>query len=118
MSPNLSMPQFIGHTGRVNRSELWPALPLDAWREAYRTLHPESVAAFYRGIMEGLGSLGIAVEIQRRPQEIANAVPFDEDEPPGAYDPDATRRLWQILVSSGKVFDRFRSKFVGKCSPT
>jgi len=181
------MPQFIGHTGRVKRSELWPALPLDAWRDAYRTLHmwtqivgkirltmaaplnhwwhvalyvsptglttgpipygdgvfeirfdfhqheltvttsagggfsralrPESVASFYRGITEGLGSLGIPVEIQLRPQEIPNAVPFDKDEAPGTYDPDATRRLWQILVSSGKVFERFRSKFLGKCSP-
>src|SRR5258708_18961883 len=38
---------------------------------ASRPLRPESVAAFYKGISESLASLGIAINIDLRPQEIA-----------------------------------------------
>src|SRR5271166_1080144 len=41
-----------------------------------RPLKPESVASFFEGISECLASLGIAVSINPRPQEIAGAVPF------------------------------------------
>jgi hypothetical protein len=171
----------------MNRSELWPALPLEEWKDTYRTLHmwtqivgkirmtlspplnhwwhvplyvnpsglttgpipyaggifeirfdfqqhelqiatseggrlvrplrPESVAAFYAAVMEQLRSLGITVQIDLHPQEVAGAIPFDRDEANCSYDPDAAHRFWQILVSSSKVFERFRSKFLGKCSP-
>ncbi len=83
-----------------------------------RPLRAESVAAFYGVIMHALSSLGIAVQIQLKPQEVADAVPFDRDYKNCSYDPVAARKFWRILVSSGKVFDRFRSKFLGKCSPT
>jgi hypothetical protein len=75
---------------------------------ASRPLQAECVASFYGGIYESLASLGIAVEINHKPQEVADPVPFDRD---------YAHRLWRILVSSAKVFDRFRGEFVGKCSP-
>ena len=82
-----------------------------------RPLRPESVAAFYHGVFETLASLGIAVEIDKKPQEVADAVPFDRDSTHCSYDRQYAHRFWRILVSSGKVFERFRSKFQGKCSP-
>jgi hypothetical protein len=84
---------------------------------ASRPLRAESVAAFYGGICESLASLGIAVEINPKPQEVADPVPFDRDYAHCSYDTQCAQRFWRILVSSAKVFDRFRAKFVGKCSP-
>jgi hypothetical protein len=84
---------------------------------ATRPLRGESVASFYSGIFEALGSLGIAVEINLMPQEVAEAVPFDRDYANCTYDAEYANRHWRILVSSGKVIERFRAKFTGKCSP-
>jgi len=84
---------------------------------ASRPLRAEPVAAFYRGLMESLASLGISVAINLKPQEMANAVPFDEDYANCSYDERCAHNFWRILVSSSKVFERFRAKFIGKCSP-
>ena len=82
-----------------------------------RPLRDESVADFYSGIFEALSSLGIAVEINPMPQEVADAVPFERDRANGSYDPQYANRFWRILVSSAKVLQRFRAGFTGKCSP-
>jgi len=84
---------------------------------ASRPLRAESVASFYGGIQESLASLGVAVEINQKPQEVADPVPFDRDYAHCSYDAQYVHRFWRILVSSVQVFDRFRGKFVGKCSP-
>lgn len=82
-----------------------------------RPLRAESVAAFHGGIRESLASLGIAVEINLKPQEVADPTPFDRDDAHCSYDAQCAHRFWHILVSSGKVMERFRAKFIGKCSP-
>jgi hypothetical protein len=56
-------------------------------------------------------------EIDPRPQEVPDPIPFNQDHAPGTYDRDAARRFWQILVSTSKVMERFRGRFIGKCSP-
>jgi hypothetical protein len=84
---------------------------------ASRPLKAESVAAFYGGISDCLASLGIAVTINLKPQEIAGPVPFDLDVANCSYDAEYANRLWRILVSTSKVMEQFRGGFVGKCSP-
>jgi hypothetical protein len=64
-----------------------------------------------------LASLGIAVSINPKPQEIADAVPFDRDFDNCSYQAEYANRFWRILVSSAKVMGQFRAKFIGKCSP-
>ena len=86
-------------------------------RNASRPLVAESVASFYGGIRESLASVGIVVEINQKPQEVADPVPFDQDFAHCSYDAQYAHRFWRILVSSAPVFDRFRGKFLGKCSP-
>jgi hypothetical protein len=86
-------------------------------RNASRPLRAESVAAFYGGLYESLASLGIDVVINRKPQELADPVPFDQDYAHCSYDAQYAHRFWRILVSSEKVFYRFRGKYIGKCSP-
>ncbi len=82
-----------------------------------RPLRAEPVASFYGGMFEALASLGIVAQINRKPQEVAEAIPFDQDYAHRSYDAEYAHRLWRILVSSAKVFERFRGKFIGKCSP-
>jgi len=84
---------------------------------ASRPLQAEPVASFYGGISESLASLGIAVNINLKPQEVASPVPFDRDYDHCSYDAEYAHRFWRILVSSAKVMERFRARFLGKCSP-
>jgi hypothetical protein len=169
------------------RSDAWPDLPLDAWRDTYATLHlwlqivgkirhaqgprlnhcwgdtlyvtarglttspipdrdrifeidfdfidhqvriqaddgrsgavalrPQSVAAFYKSLFDELGRVGVDVRIHRRPNEVADPIPFDRDETHASYDPEYANRFWRVLAESDRVFKQFRARFIGKCSP-
>jgi hypothetical protein len=99
---------FQTHQVRISSSE---------GKSLTRPLQAEAVADFHRGIFESLASLGIAAEIDLRPQEVVDAVPFDRDIANCSYDAEYAHRFWRILVSSSKVLERFRAKFIGKCSP-
>jgi Family of unknown function (DUF5996) len=77
----------------------------------------QSVAEFYEATMAALVELGLAVDIRRMPCEIPDAVAFNEDHAPRAYDPDAARAYWRAMLQVQRVFLLFRSRFVGKCSP-
>lgn len=173
--------------GAAAALEPWPALPLDAWRDTYATLHmwtqivgkirlaltplinhwwnatlyvnsrglttsaihygqgifemqfdflehriavqtnrgatklvelkPRSVADFYGEVMGALQALGIEVKIHTRPNEVSDPIPFEKDRVHASYDPDFAARFWRILVSVERVFQDFRARFIGKCSP-
>ena len=78
---------------------------------------PRSVAEFYKEFMALLWSTDIQVKIWKMPVEIPNPIPFDEDRVHASYEPEYARKFWQILVSVNRVFEEFRSHFIGKCSP-
>lgn len=80
-------------------------------------LRPMTVADFHAEFMGLLDELDLHTEIWNMPVEIADAIPFDRDDVHRSYDGDALRRFWTLLVSSQRVFDRFRSEFIGKASP-
>ena len=80
-------------------------------------LEPQSVAAFYRRLMEEMEKLGIRVSIKKKPNEVPDPLPFDRDETHKAYDPEYANRFWRVLVQSDRVFKMFRARFIGKCSP-
>jgi len=80
-------------------------------------LEPKTVAEFYREVMASLGRLGIKVEIHAAPDEVANPIPFAEDEVHRSYDHDAAHRFWRALVTVDSIFKEFRGGFIGKCSP-
>jgi Family of unknown function (DUF5996) len=80
-------------------------------------LQPRSVADFYTEIMRHLRSLDIHVKIHGSPDEVANPIPFAEDEVHHSYDPEYAHRFWRVLVSADTVFKEFRARFIGKCSP-
>jgi len=76
-----------------------------------------SVADFYQKVTSMLRSSDIEVKIWRMPVEIPDPIPFDEDRVHASYDRDAAHRFWKILLNVQCVFDEFRSRFIGKCSP-
>ena len=80
-------------------------------------LEPQSVARFYRRVMTMLNELELPVKINRKPNEVAESIPFDEDERHKVYDAAAAARFWRALVQIDRVFKEFRSRFAGKCSP-
>jgi len=80
-------------------------------------LKPQSVAEFYRAVMEALKELDLHVTINTMPNEIENPIPFDQDEDHQSYDREYANRFWRVLVQSDRVFKQFRSRFCGKCSP-
>jgi hypothetical protein len=81
------------------------------------TLEPKTVAAFYGETLDALASLGIEPSIHAVPNEVDPAIPFAEDEQHKAYDGAAAQLFWRQLLQTQRVFERFRSEFVGKQSP-
>jgi hypothetical protein len=81
------------------------------------TLEPKSVAQFYDELLGTLSELDIDVSIHPVPNEIAEPIPFPEDEVHGAYDPEHAHSLWGALVQSDRVMKAFRARFTGKVSP-
>src|SRR3954452_14880359 len=55
-------------------------------------LEPQSVAAFYRRLMDEMGRLDLQVDIYRKPNEVPEPIRFDQDETHRAYDPDYANR--------------------------
>ena len=80
-------------------------------------LRPGPIADFYRDVMAALGELGLSTEIWTMPVEIPDAIPFDTDEQHVAYDGDQAHRFWLALVQMNRVFEEFRSRYIGKVSP-
>jgi hypothetical protein len=80
-------------------------------------LIPRSVADFYQAVMSTLMEIGIEVKIWTRPQEIADPIPFEQDEQHATYDPASVQRFWQILGQADRLMNLFRSRYAGKCSP-
>ncbi len=99
---------FIDHRLLVNTSDgLTKSL----------ALAPRSVADFYGDVMGTLDSLGIVVHIHATPDEVAEPIPFAEDQKHASYDAEYANRFWRMMVQADRVFKQFRSRFIGKCSP-
>jgi hypothetical protein len=99
---------FIEHRLRVQVSN---------GRRDSMPLEPQSVATFYRRVMDMLAALEVPVAIRTMPNELPDPIPFDRDETHRSYDAQYANRYWCALVQAHRVFDRFRARFIGKCSP-
>ncbi|HJR60372.1 MAG TPA: DUF5996 family protein [Vicinamibacterales bacterium] len=80
-------------------------------------LEPQSVATFYARLMEEMRRLHLDVKIWGTPNEVVDAIPFDQDDVHRAYDREYVSRFWRILVQADRIFKVFRSRYIGKCSP-
>jgi hypothetical protein len=171
----------------AENSERWPALPYDAWKDTYATLHlwtqvvgkvalalvpplnqswgiafqvtprglstrslphgtrtftmefdfidhllvirvsdgtvrtvalvPQTVADFYRTVMNTLGEMKLPVKIWPVAVELPSPIRLDQDTEHHSYDPEYANRVWHIFVSAERVLNACRCQFVGKASP-
>jgi len=99
---------FIGHELVIEDSD---------GRVERLALAPRTVADFYREVLAALARLGLEVKIWTTPVEIPDPIPFEQDTRHAAYDPEYANRFWRALLHSARVFEEFRARFVGKCSP-
>lgn len=80
-------------------------------------LAPRSVADFHGELFATLKSLHIDARIAGRPNEVEVATPFEQDREHASYDPGQANCYWRALVEAHRVFQIFRARFAGKCSP-
>lgn len=78
---------------------------------------PRSVADFYAEFMASLHAFEIDVNLNTKPQQFQDPIPFEEDGSHAAYDPAYVSRWRRIMTQVGVVMERYRSGFVGKSSP-
>lgn len=82
-------------------------------------LAPKSVATFYRELMDVLDAFGLPVTIHPHASEVpGETIDLSQDTRHAAYDPEYAQRFWRALATSHRVFQKFRSRFLGKASPT
>jgi hypothetical protein len=81
------------------------------------SLRDRSVADFYEAVMENLRQLELDCRIHTIPSEIADAIPFHEDETHHHYDPEYANRFHRAILQIHRVFTEFRASFRGKVSP-
>lgn len=77
----------------------------------------QSIAHVYRAVEEMLARTGAPVRIHGVPNEIPDPVPFLQDAAIRVYDADAAWRLWQAMIQIERVFQEFRTGYLGKVSP-
>ncbi|HZH98452.1 MAG TPA: DUF5996 family protein [Fimbriimonadaceae bacterium] len=89
-----------------------------SWGEPHAILlENRTVASIYRELFATLRDEGIEVRILAKPFDCKSTIPFAQDEEHSRYDPEAVERAWQALAWSDGVFQKFRGRFLGKCSP-
>ena len=86
-------------------------------RKASFDLGPTTVAAFHEKFVQLISDLGGTPAFNGSPNEVPYPVPFAEDDRDRPYDREAVQRFHQALVAIDRVFNRFRTSFLGKSSP-
>jgi len=80
-------------------------------------LYSRTVADFYDDLFSKLEGLGIDISIHGSPNEMEPSIRFSENTVNKSYDKQSVVDFWQAAVSTHNVFLKFRSDFIGKCSP-
>ena len=78
----------------------------------------QSVARLLEQLSDLLRRAGVQTDLSGAPNEVEDAVPFADDHRPRAWDADTVRRLHRAFADANRVFERFRTGFVGKSSPS
>jgi hypothetical protein len=81
-------------------------------------LRPQTTSDFHATVSCALRDLGLDARFHGRPNEVENAIPFSRDREHASYDADAVHRFWRALLQVDRVFNGFRARFIGKCSPS
>ncbi len=80
-------------------------------------LVPRPVCDFHAAVFEELAAIGVQVQIHPTPQECPVTTRFTDDVEHASYDLAHAHQFWQVLTRVEPVFQAFRARFRGKCSP-
>jgi len=80
-------------------------------------LEPMTVAHFYRQVSAGLAELGIELTIRTRPYEIANAIPFDQDDVHAFYNRSHVDAFNAALQIAHRALEEYQDSFSAERSP-
>ena len=80
-------------------------------------LEAKTVAKFHAEVMAALRRMGVAINIWTTPVECEERIAFEQDTKHRSYDAKSAHAFWRALDSMRPVFEDFRCRFVGKCSP-
>ncbi|MCF2514939.1 DUF5996 family protein [Sphingomonas sp. G124] len=80
-------------------------------------LQSTSIAALHHDLIDMLDRHGLPSNFNGRPNEVADAIPFAEDDLQRSYDRNSAERLRDALARIVPIFERFRAGFAGKASP-
>jgi hypothetical protein len=80
-------------------------------------LRPRSMRALLDEYLRLLRGAGVHVRLWTTPVEVPNPVPFDRDDAPREYDPEAARRFFEVLRRCDAALRPLANEFVGKQSP-
>jgi hypothetical protein len=87
-------------------------------RETRIALTPNRpVAEVTREVLEAVGRLGGAVEINTAPQEVGWTVPLDEDDQHATYDADQVATYFATATQAALVLTTVRAPFRGRSTP-
>jgi hypothetical protein len=75
------------------------------------------VGAVTRELLQAVGSLAGAVEIDPTPQEVPWSVPLDEDDEHATYDPDQVASYFAAATRAALVLAAFRAPYRGRSTP-
>ena len=78
----------------------------------------KTVAQVQRELLALLTGLDLPAPLHGAPNEIADPIPFAEDDRPREWDPDAAARLHAAFLRADEGFNMFRSLYRGKSSPS
>ncbi|MBX7541692.1 DUF5996 family protein [Qipengyuania sphaerica] len=78
----------------------------------------QSVARFHEQLAGLLRHAGVSTDISGAPNEVETAIPFHEDTDEREWDEATLARIHRAFSDANRVFERFRSGFVGKSSPS
>ena len=78
----------------------------------------QTVARFHEQLAELLRLARVDTDISGAPNEVEEAIPFHEDTRERHWDEATLSRIHRAFSDANRVFERFRSGFVGKSSPS
>ena len=77
-----------------------------------------TVASFYHRTLAALEDVGVDVLIEQPyPFDLADGIPFADDDRPREYDPVWVNRYWRVLGEAALLLEQFAGEFSGKTSP-
>jgi hypothetical protein len=76
-----------------------------------------SVGSVTRDVLEAVGALAGAVQIDPTPQEVPWSVPLDEDEEHAQYDPNQVSSYFEAATRAALVLAEYRGPYRGRSTP-